>query len=112
MRRRPGSYWQRRSLFCFCLPSRSFHYQYVHHNLNSRPQLTENHTPEVFLRIRIIAVPRQDAFDKFDVRGFRVGQTYDVPVRLASLLVISGYAESAGALGSPAEAADFAGPTF
>jgi len=74
--------------------------------------LTPNHTPEVVLRIRIIAVPRQDAFDEFDVHGFRVGQTYEVPVRLASLLVISGYAETAGVFASPAGAADFSGPRF
>jgi hypothetical protein len=74
--------------------------------------LTENHTPEVVLRIRIIAAPRQDLFDEFDVRGFRVGQTYEVPVRLASLLIISGCAESAGGVTAPAEAADFSGPRF
>jgi hypothetical protein len=74
--------------------------------------LTQNQTPEVVLRIRIIAVPRQDAFDEFDLHGFRVGQTYEVPVRLALLLVISGYAETAGGLASPAEAADFSGPRF
>ena len=72
--------------------------------------MTENHTSEFVLRIRIIGAQRQDLFDEFDVRGFRVGQTYEVPVRLASLLIISGYAESAGALTTPAEAADSSRP--
>lgn len=74
--------------------------------------MTENHTPEVVLRIRITAAPRQELFDEFDVRGFRVGQTYEVPVRLASLLIISGFAESTGGVTAPAEAADFSGPRF
>ena len=74
--------------------------------------MTENHTPEIVLRIRITAAPRQDLFDEFDVRRFRVGQTYEVPVRLASLLIISGFAESAGGVTAPAKAADFSGPLF
>jgi hypothetical protein len=65
---------------------------------------------KVVLRIRIIAVPRQDLFDEFDVHRFRVGETYEVPVRLASLLIISGYAESAGGTRSQAEAADSSRP--
>jgi len=72
--------------------------------------LTQNETPEVVLKIRITAVPRQDTFDEYDVRRFRVGQTYEVPVRLAALLIISGYAENAGGLGTLAEAADLSGP--
>jgi hypothetical protein len=74
--------------------------------------LKENDTPEVVLRIRIIAAPREDLFDEFDVHRFQVGQTYAVPVRLASLLILSGFAESAGGVTTPAEAADFRGPRF
>jgi hypothetical protein len=74
--------------------------------------LTENNTPEVVLRIRITSAPRQDLFDEFDVRGFRVGETYEVPVRLASLLVIAGFAETAGGTAKPAKAADFSSRRF
>ena len=69
--------------------------------------MTENDTPEVALRIRIISPPDPDAFVEYDIRRFRVGQTYEVPVRLATLLIISGHAESAGTVTQPAEAADF-----
>jgi hypothetical protein len=72
--------------------------------------LTENNTPEVALRIRIISAPPEDMFDEFDVRRFRTGQTYNVPVRLASLLILAGYAETAGGTMARAEAADFSGP--
>ena len=72
--------------------------------------MTQNETPEVVLKIRITTVPRQDTFDEYDTRRFRVGQTYEVPVRLAALLIISGYAESAGGLEALAEAADLSGP--
>lgn len=71
--------------------------------------MTENHTPEVALRIRITALPDPGLFDEYDLRRFRVGETYEVPIRLASLLILSGYAESAGSA-MTAEAADFGGP--
>ena len=70
--------------------------------------MTENRTPEIALRIRIVAAPDLDAFAEYDVARFRVGDVYEVPVRLATLLIISGYAVSAAGIGIPAaEAADF-----
>jgi hypothetical protein len=73
--------------------------------------LTENRTPEIALRIRIIAAPDMDAFAEYDVQRFRVGDVYEVPIRLATLLIISGYAVSAAGVGIPAaEAADFSSP--
>jgi hypothetical protein len=74
--------------------------------------LTENHTPETVLRIRIVASPEPQQFDGFDVARYRVGQTYELPVRLATMLMISGCAEIAGRVTSHAEAADFGGPNF
>jgi len=74
--------------------------------------LTQNHTPETVLRIRIVAPPLPQQFDGFDVARYRVGQVYDLPVRLATMLMISGCAESAGAATSLAEAADFGGSAF
>jgi len=72
--------------------------------------VTENRTAEFVLRIRIIATPDSDAFAEYDVQRFRVGDVYELPVRLATLLIISGYAESAaGVLLPAAEAADFGG---
>ncbi len=70
--------------------------------------MTENRTPDIALRIRIVAPPDLDAFAEYDVQRFRVGDVYEVPVRLATLLIISGYAVSAAGIGIPAaEAADF-----
>jgi hypothetical protein len=45
------------------------------------------------MRIRLTAWPADGEFDEFDLRQFRVGEIYDVPTRLASLLIIAGYAE-------------------
>ena len=47
-------------------------------------------------------------FAEYDVQRFRVGDVYEVPVRLATLLIIAGYAVSAAGVVHPAaEAADF-----
>jgi hypothetical protein len=63
------------------------------------------------LRIRITSLPPSGEFDEFDLRPYRVGGTYELPMRLASLLVLGGYAESAGSA-MHAEAADFGQPRF
>jgi hypothetical protein len=55
--------------------------------------LTENHTPEFALRIRITDLPKPGEFDELDLSRFHVGQSYVVPSQLASLLIIGGYAE-------------------
>ena len=72
--------------------------------------MTKNRTPEIALRIRIVAPPDMDAFAEYDVQRFRVGDIYEVPVRLATLLIISGYAVSAAGVIPAAEAADFSSP--
>ncbi len=60
------------------------------------------------MRIRITVQPDPDAFAEYDVQRFRVGDIYEVPVRLATLLIIAGYAVSAAGVVHPAaEAADF-----
>jgi hypothetical protein len=69
--------------------------------------LTENRTPEIALRIRITAAPDLDVFAEYDVQRFRVGDVYEVPVRLATLLIIAGYAVSTAGVVPAAEAADF-----
>jgi hypothetical protein len=51
--------------------------------------------------------PKGADFDEFDLRRFTVGEIYDVPTRLASLLIISGYAELVAGGHQFAEAADF-----
>ena len=71
--------------------------------------MTEKHTPEVVLRIRIKSLPPAGEFDEFDLRLYRVGLTYELPMRLASLLILGGYAERAGTA-MRAEAADFGQP--
>jgi len=73
--------------------------------------LTENHTPEFALRIRVTALPAPGEFDEFNLSHFHPGQVVVVPSRLASMLIISGYAELVD--DHPrAEAADFGQPKF
>ena len=71
--------------------------------------MTEKNTPEVVLRVRITGIPPAGEFDEFDLRRYRVGDVYELPLRLATLLIIGGFAESAGT-SVHAEAADFGGP--
>ena len=73
--------------------------------------MTEKHTPEVVLRIRVKSLPAPGEFDEFDLRLYRIGLTYELPMRLASLLILGGYAERAGTA-MQAEAADFGQPRF
>jgi len=68
--------------------------------------LSENYTSGIVWRIRITAAPKSSEFDEYDVRRFRVGEVYEVPARLASLLILGGYAESTGSF-ARAEAADW-----
>jgi len=68
--------------------------------------VTEKNTPEVVLRVRILSIPTSGDFDEFDLRRYRVGQIYELPLRLATLLIIGGYAEAVGAR-VQSEAADF-----
>jgi hypothetical protein len=75
-----------------------------------RSLVTEKYTPEVALRIRIKGLPAPGEFDEFDLRPYRVGLTYQLPMRLASLLILGGYAEQVGALRT--EAADFGHISF
>ena len=73
--------------------------------------LTENHTPELALRIRLKALPDSGDFDEFDLTHFRPGEVYVVPSHLASLLIIAGYAELVEEY-RRAEAADRGQPKF
>jgi hypothetical protein len=73
--------------------------------------LTENHTPEFTLRIRLLAAPAAGEFDEFHLEHYHVGQSYIVPARLASLLILAGYAELVDSH-PRAEAADFGHPRF
>jgi hypothetical protein len=68
--------------------------------------LSENYTSGIVWRIRITSSPKPSEFDEYDVRRFRVGEIYEVPARLASLLILGGYAESTGST-IRAEAADW-----
>ena len=45
------------------------------------------------MRIRIEKQPASFEFAEFDGRTFVVGETIDVPARLATLLIVGGYAE-------------------
>jgi len=80
--------------------------------ISYRSALTENHTPELALRIRLKTLPAPGDFDEFDLSHFRPGETYVVPSHLASLLIISGYAELVDEHPRQAEAADFGHPRF
>jgi hypothetical protein len=60
------------------------------------------------VRIRITKTPDRDEFAEFDLRAFRIGEVFDVPPRLATLLIIAGNAEPAAP--ERAEAADLHKP--
>jgi hypothetical protein len=60
----------------------------------------------------VTALPTPGEFDEFDLSHFRVGGIFVVPARLASMLIISGYAELVDAHPARAEAADFGQPRF
>jgi len=47
------------------------------------------------LRIRLIAFPKPGELDEFDFRRYRLGEIYDLPPHLASVLLICRYAELA-----------------
>jgi hypothetical protein len=68
--------------------------------------VTENETPGVSMRIRIKDLPRPGELEEFDLRRFRVGEVYDVPPQLASLLIVAGYAEAAARRAERVAAAD------
>jgi hypothetical protein len=69
-------------------------------------------TPQFSLRIRLNRLPVAGEFDEFDLERFKPGQTYVVPARLASLLIIAGYADLVDSRPARAEAADFGQPRF
>ena len=74
--------------------------------------LTENHTPQSAIRIRLTSLPEPGEFDEFDLSHFRIGGVFLVPSYLASVLIISGYAELVDDHPARAEAADFGHPRF
>ena len=53
------------------------------------------------MRIRINARPPEGEFAGFSVARFRVGEVYDVGPQLATLLIVSGYAEPVGGTQRP-----------
>ena len=59
------------------------------------------------MRIRIKALPPPGEFEEFDLSHFEVGQTYVVTPRMASLLIIGGYAEVVAKRPTLHEAADW-----
>jgi hypothetical protein len=69
--------------------------------------LTENYTSGVRLQIRFNSLPKPGELDEFDLRRFRIGEIYDVPTRLASVLIIAGYAEMVNTTPTRAEAAEY-----
>jgi len=56
-------------------------------------------------------MPTSGEFDEFDLGHYRVGQVYVLPARLASMLILAGYAELVDSQ-PRAEAADFGNPRF
>jgi hypothetical protein len=45
------------------------------------------------VRVRITAPPDPTLFDEYDVAHYQVGEIFDFPVRLATLLILMGCAE-------------------
>src|SRR4029077_18050878 len=58
--------------------------------LSSGRFMTQNDTPEIALRIRIKSLPIPGEFDEFDLRPYRIGGTYELPLRLALLFLPGG----------------------
>ncbi|MCU1382399.1 MAG: hypothetical protein JWL71_1096 [Acidobacteria bacterium] len=58
------------------------------------------------------SLPTGGELDEFNLRHFRVGSIVVVPARLASILILSGYAELVDDHPARAEAADFGQPHF
>jgi hypothetical protein len=81
-------------------------------NVPSVKNVTDIYTPEFSLRIRLKHLPSAGEFDEYDLAHFRVGETYVVPARLASLLILAGHAELVDGHPARAEAADFGQPRF
>jgi hypothetical protein len=50
------------------------------------------------VRVRLTRLPRPGELDEFDLRLYSVGEVYDFPPNLASILLIGGYAELAPAV--------------
>jgi hypothetical protein len=78
-------------------------------NTSFRPFVTENHTPEFALRIRVRRLPTPGEFDEFELDYLRVDQTFVVPTQLASMLILAGIADLVESQPA-AEAADFCHP--
>jgi hypothetical protein len=74
--------------------------------------VTDIHTPEFALRIRVKRLPAPGEYDEFALDYFRVGQVYVVPSQLASVLILSGIADLVDSHSVRAEAADFGHPRF
>jgi len=52
-------------------------------------------------------MPAPGEFDEFQLEHYRVGQSYVVPSRLASLLILAGFAELIDSHPARVEAADW-----
>jgi len=68
--------------------------------------VTDIHTPEFALRIRVRRLPTAGEFEGYSFDYFRVGQVYLLPSRLASMLILSGIADLVESRTDRAEAAD------
>ena len=75
-------------------------------------KVNENRTPEFRLRIRLTSLPKPGELDDISLEHYHVGQTYVLPSQLATLLILSGYAELVDSHPGRAEAADFGHPRF
>jgi hypothetical protein len=55
--------------------------------------LQHNQTSSTTLRVRIVRLPGRGELDEYDLTLYRPGEVYEVPAQLASLLILSGYAQ-------------------
>ena len=74
--------------------------------------MTDYHTPEFALRIRVRRLPSPGEFEEFELGHFRVDQVYVIPSRLASMLILAGIADLVDSRPARSEAADFGQPRF
>ena len=58
--------------------------------------MQQNQTSSTTLRVRIVRLPGRGELDEYDLTLYQPGEVYEVPAQLASLLILSGYAQLVG----------------
>src|SRR4051812_1266283 len=82
-----------RQASCFVVATKPLQAQKCREALLNRNGICQKTRRRV--RIRLTALPKPGELDEFDLRRFRIGEVYDLPPHLATLLLITRCAELA-----------------